>query len=585
MMGAMLLELTASDIEALVTGVNMTWWLTVTFLIFFMHAGFAMLEAGQVRSKNVANQLTKNMLTWAVGIGVFFVIGMGISNNVGSLLGGGTASSPLTMFGESADTGWTLWLFSAVFAMTAATIVSGAVAGRAKLRAYVAYTFLLAAVIYPVVAGMVWYAPGADAPILASLGFADFAGGMVVHGVGGIAGLTAAYVLGARMDKYGDDGSANVIPGHSMTFAVLGTLVLCFGWFGFNVGTAANPLAADGTSIALADFAYVGSVAMVTALGMGMGAIGAGAVSIYMNGKVDTLYVANGMLAGLVGVTGPTDLITPMGALMIGLIAGAQLPLVFRFVEKRLKIDDVCAVFPVHGSAGMLGLILFPLWSIEGTAIGGGLVAGGILSIEAGAFVPQIVGVAVITVWTVLATAAVWGGLKSIGQARVDPDHERDGLDVAEHGVDTYPEFGKPSVATDGGPSVVDTTEGSPRADGGEEAGSDIKMVTAVVRPDKLSDIKQALAEINAPSLTVTNVSGRGSQPAKKGQWRGEEFTVDLHQKVKVEVVVADIPADEVAESIADAAKTGEAGDGKVFIMPVEDALQVRTGTTGPEAV
>ena len=585
MLNSVLLELTAGDVEALVTGVNMTWWLTVTFLIFFMHAGFAMLEAGQVRSKNVANQLTKNMLTWAVGIGVFFLVGMGISNNVGSLLGGGSASSPLTMFGESADTGWTLWLFSAVFAMTAATIVSGAVAGRAKLRAYVTYTFLLAAVIYPVVAGMVWYAPGADAPILASLGFADFAGGMVVHGVGGVAGLTAAWVLGARMDKYGDDGAVNVIPGHSMTVAVLGTLVLCFGWFGFNVGTAANPLAADGTSIVLADFAYVGSVAMVTALGMGMGAIGAAAASLYLNGKTDTLYVANGMLAGLVGVTGPTNLITPMGALMIGLIAGAQLPLVFRFVEKRLKIDDVCAVFPVHGSAGMLGLILFPLWSIEGTAIGGGVVAGGILSIEAGAFVPQIIGVAVITIWTVLATAAVWGGLKMIGEARVTPEHERDGLDVSEHGVDTYPEFGQPTVATDGGPSVVDATEGSPRADGGEEAGTDIKMVTAVVRPDKLGDIKQALAEINTPSLTVTNVSGRGSQPAKKGQWRGEEFTVDLHQKVKVEVVVADIPADEVAEAIAGAAKTGEPGDGKVFILPVEDALQVRTGTTGPEAV
>ena len=583
MLAPTLLELTAADVEALVTGVNMTWWLTVTFLIFFMHAGFAMLEAGQVRSKNVANQLTKNMLTWAVGIGVFFVIGMGISNNVGSLLAGGDTSA-LTMFGESADTGWTLWLFSAVFAMTAATIVSGAVAGRAKLRAYVGYTFLLAAVIYPVVAGMVWYAPGADAPILASLGFADFAGGMVVHGVGGVAGLTAAWVLGSRMDKYNDDGSANVIPGHSMTFAVLGTLVLCFGWFGFNVGTAANPLAADGTSIALADFAYVGSVAMVTALGMGMGAVGAAAVSIYINGKVDTLYVANGMLAGLVGVTGPTNLITPMGALMIGLIAGAQLPIVFRFVEKRLKIDDVCAVFPVHGSAGMLGLILFPLWSIEGTAIGGGVIAGGILSIEASAFVPQIVGVAVITVWTVLATAAVWGGFKAVGQARVTPEHESDGLDLAEHGVDTYPEFGNPNVATDGGSSIVDTTD-SPRADGGEEAGTEIKMVTAVVRPDKLGAIKQSLAEINAPSLTVTNVSGRGSQPAKKGQWRGEEFTVDLHQKVKVEVVVAEIPADEVAEAISEAAKTGEPGDGKVFILPVEDALQVRTGTTGPEAV
>ncbi len=566
------LEVAASDLESLATGMNLMWALTVTFLIFFMHAGFAMLEAGQVRSKNVANQLTKNMLTWAVGIGVFFVIGMGLSNNVGAALGGGE-SSPLTMFGAGSFD-WAMWLFSAVFAMTAATIVSGAVAGRAKLRAYVAYTFLLAAVIYPVVAAMVWYAPGGT-PILAAFGFADFAGGMVVHGVGGVAGLTAAWILGARMDKYYDDGTSNVIPGHSMTFAVLGTLILCFGWFGFNVGTAATVI--DPGTFELADFDYVGSVAMVTALGMGLGAIGASVVSLKVSGKVDTLYVANGMLAGLVGVTGPTDLITPMGAIAIGFLAGAQLPIVFRFVEQTLKIDDVCAVFPVHGSAGMLGLIIYPLWSIEGTAVGGGLVAGGILSIEAGAFVPQIVGVAVITVWTVLATAAVWGAFRAIGEARVTSEHERDGLDIAEHGVDTYPEFGKPEVATDGGEL---------RTDGGSSPSeSGIELVTAIVRPDRLGAIKQSLAEVGAPSLTVTNVSGRGSQPAKKGQWRGEEYTVDLHQKVKIECVVADVPTDEVVDAIREAANTGEPGDGKIFVLPVSDACQVRTGDSGTEAV
>ncbi|SDR27914.1 ammonium transporter [Natronobacterium texcoconense] len=577
------LQASSGELESLATGMNLLWALVVTFLIFFMHAGFAMLEAGQVRSKNVANQLTKNMLTWAVGIGVFFVIGMGISNNVGSLLVGGE-TTPLTMFGEGSYD-WAMWLFSAVFAMTAATIVSGAVAGRAKLRAYVAYTFLLAAVIYPVVAAMVWYAPGAPegvAPILTGFGFDDFAGGMVVHGVGGVAGLTAAWILGARIDKYGDDGSVNVIPGHSLTFAVLGTLILCFGWFGFNVGTAATVINPE--TLELADFDYVGSVAMVTALGMGLGAIGASVVSLVTTQKVDTLFVANGMLAGLVGVTGPTDLITPMGAIAIGFIAGAQLPLVFRFVEQRLKIDDVCAVFPVHGSAGMLGLILYPLWSIEGTAIGGGLVAGGILSIEASAFVPQIVGVAVITVWTVLATAAVWGAFKAMGQARVTPDHERDGLDVAEHGVDTYPEFGKPDVATDGG-TVDDDGPTVIRADGGEPNDGEIKMVTAIVRPDRLGAVKTALAETGAPSLTVTNVSGRGSQPAKKGQWRGEEYTVDLHQKAKIECVVADVPAGEVVDAIREAANTGEPGDGKIFVQTLEDAHQIRTGNSGREAV
>ncbi len=592
---SLLLEVSVADLETLATGMNLMWALTVTFLIFFMHAGFAMLEAGQVRSKNVANQLTKNMLTWGVGIFVFFIIGMGVSNNVGAMLGGGE-SSALTMFGAGELTAdqsfdWVMWLFSAVFAMTAATIVSGAVAGRAKLRAYVGYTFILAAVIYPVVAAMVWYAGEGGTPILASLGFADFAGGMVVHGVGGVAGLTAAYVLGSRMGKYNEDGSANVIPGHSMTFAVLGTLILCFGWFGFNVGTAATVV--DSGTFELADFAYVGSVAVVTALGMGLGALGASAASLYLNGKVDTLYVANGMLAGLVGVTGPTDLITPMGAIAIGFLAGAQLPIVFRFVEQRLKIDDVCAVFPVHGSAGMLGLIIYPLWSNASgaTVIGGGIIGGGIFSIDAGAFVPQIIGVAVITVWTVAATAAVWGGFKAIGQARVTPEHEQDGLDIAEHGVETYPEFGGDRLATDGGDGMS-ADEFELRTDGGEEIRTDggeedpeLKMITSVIRPEKLGAVKQALAEVGAPSLTVTNVSGRGSQPAKKGSWRGEEYTVDLHQKVKIECVVADIPYEDVVEAIREAANTGEPGDGKIFVMDVENAVQVRTGNDGTEAV
>ena len=548
-----------TDIATVVEAVNQTWILTVSFLIFFMHAGFAMLEAGQVRSKNVANQLTKNMLTWAVGVSVFFVIGTGFES-----LMTGAGFAPAAGAG-----GYVGWLYGAVFAMTAATIVSGAVAGRAKLRAYMTYTFLLAAVIYPMVTAMTWAAPETGlVEQLVGAPFADFAGGMIVHGMGGIAGLTAAAVLGPRMDRYNDDGSVNVIPGHSMTFAVLGTLMLCFGWYGFNVGTAGAFDLGDGANT-------LSLVAMGTTIAMAAGAIGAAAVTWIQSGKVDTLYTANGMLAGLAGITAIPNTTAWWGAFVVGGLAGIQLPIVFDFVSERLKIDDVCAVFPVHGSAGVLGTLLMPFVAVPG-------------AFEASVgtqFVAQLTGVVIIGGWTLTATAVVWYVLKALGQARVTPDHEQDGLDIAEHGVETYPEFGGERVATDGGPTVVDTTESGPRADGGVEAGSPIKMVSAVVRPDKLGAIKQALAEINAPSLTVTNVSGRGSQPAKTGQWRGEEFTVDLHQKVKVDVVVADIPADEVAEAICEAASTGEPGDGKVFILPVEDAVQVRTGKSGTEAV
>ena len=554
--------LASVDPSVIKQGVDLVWVAMVCFLIFFMHAGFAMLEAGQVRAKNVANQLTKNLLTWGVGLLAYFLVGFGFES-----LAAGGGFSPASAL---SDPGWVdSWLFGAVFAMTAATIVSGAVAGRAKLRAYVAYTIAISAVIYPVVAGITW---GGGFLGGAGLGFTDFAGGMIVHGVGGIAGLTAAYVLGPRMDRYAEDGSTNVIPGHSMTFAVLGTLILAFGWYGFNVGTTATVFTVtDAGELALGGFADVGRIALATTLGMGAGAVGAAIGSMFLTKKVDTLYVANGVLAGLVAVTGIANLVTWWGAILVALVCGIQLPLVFEFVTDRLKIDDVCAVFPVHGSAGVIGVLALPFVSVNG--------------FSTDLLVSQVIGVAVITVWTVVATGVIFGVFKAVGQARVDPDHERDGLDVSEHGVETYPEFGGANVATDGGPSIVDTTDESPRTDGGAEAGSEIKMVTAVVRPDKLGEIKQALAEVEAPSLTVTNVSGRGSQPAKTGQWRGEEFTVDLHQKVKVDVVVADIPADEVAEAISDAAATGEPGDGKVFILPVEDALQVRTGATGQEAV
>jgi Amt family ammonium transporter len=571
------------DVVALAEGVNLLWVLTVTFLIFFMHAGFAMLEAGQVRSKNVANQLTKNMLTWSIGVIAFFLLGAGVSSVAGQLTGpGAVALGDLTSTWSAGSAGWVNWLFGAVFAMTAATIVSGAVAGRAKLRAYVTYTILLAAVIYPVVVGFTWAGSGLlTADGLLGTGFQDFAGGMIVHGMGGVAGLTAAWIIGPRIDRYNDDGSVNVIPGHSLTFAVLGTLILAFGWYGFNVGTAASVFdataAADEGILSLGAFDYVGRVALTTTLGMAAGAIGAGGMALVKTGKVDTLYVANGMLAGLVGITSITNDILWAGALFVGLLAGAQLPLVFEFVEKRLQIDDVCAVFPVHGSAGMLGALLYPLVAVPTWQ--GGFDA----AFFTDALVGQVALVVVITAWTVAATAAVFGLLRAVGEARVSREHELEGLDVSEHGVDTYPEFGRPETATDGG--FVDSGDGIVRPDGGLPNDGGIRLVMAFIRPDKLADVKRGLAEVGAPSITVTNVSGRGSQPARTGQWRGEEYTVDLHQKVKVECVVADVPAGDVAEAIADAANTGEPGDGKVFILPVEEAHQIRTGKTGREAV
>jgi ammonium transporter len=273
------------------------------------------------------------------------------------------------------------------------------------------------------------------------------------------------------------------------------------------------------------------------------------------------------MLAGLAAITAITNTTTWWGAIVVGLLAGAQLPIVFDYVTNTLGIDDVCAVFPVHGSAGILGTLLMPFVALPG-----------VVDSVASQFIAQAVGVVIIGGWTLTATAIIWYLFNATGQARVDPDHERDGLDVSEHGVDTYPEFGPGAprgTATDGGAEL--------RGDGG--SAGDINMVMGIVRPERLGEVKTALAEVGAPSLTVSDVSGRGTQPPKTGQWRGEEYAVDLHKKVKVEVIVADIPADDVADAIRSAAGTGEPGDGKVFILPVDDAVQVRTGETGPEAV
>jgi len=230
-----------------------------------------------------------------------------------------------------------------------------------------------------------------------------------------------------------------------MTFAVLGTLILCFGWYGFNVGTAASVFAAEEGALTLAAFGgTVGRVAMATTLAMGAGAIGAAGMSLLQSDKVDTLYVANGMLAGLVGITAIPHLATWWGALLVGLLAGGQLPIVFRFVEKTLKIDDVCAVYPVHGSAGAMGAILLPIVSINGFSVD--------------VLLAQIIGVTVIGIWTFAATAAVFGVMKAMGQARVSESHEREGLDISEHGVETYPEFsgGDEAAVTDGGPVKAD---------------------------------------------------------------------------------------------------------------------------------
>ena len=441
-----------ADPATVAEGVNLLWVLVAAFLVFFMHAGFGMLESGQVRSKNVANQLTKNVLTWGVGIMAYFFVGAGVSALVAAVTTGGSTAGAFSYL-SGGSTVWASWLFGAAFSMVAASIVSGAVAERAQLGGYLVFTVVVGALIYPVATGLTW-----GGGFLAELGFQDFAGAAVVHMTGGVCGLTAAYVIGPRIDKYDDDGSANVIPGHSLPYAILGTLILAFGWFGFNVGTAVEVFqVTDSGELALGDYAYAGRVALNTALVMGAGSIGAAAVGYARRGKVDTLMTANGLLAGLVSVCSIAAVSSWGGTLVVGLIAGIQVPLVFEGLE-RVGIDDVCAVFPVHGSAGLLSALAFPF--VDTTS-----------AFTVSQLVSQIAGVVVLGVWAAGVTLLVYGTLKAVGWARVSRDEEMEGLDAAEHGIETYPEFGTNvvnDVTTPGRPP-----EGTPAADGGEVADDD----------------------------------------------------------------------------------------------------------------
>jgi len=463
------------DPSTIASGVNYVWILVVSFLIFFMQPGFALLEAGQVRTKNVGNVLMKNMTDWALGVLVYFVVGAGVASVVGALTSGGGLAGAFSYVGDAGS--WLDWLFGAVFAMTAATIVSGAVAERMDFRAYVLFAAVITGFIYPVVVGFTWagglLSSSGFVGAALGVGYLDFAGATVVHMCGGIAGLVGAYMVGPRTGRFDETGESQPIPGHSMLLAVLGTLILAFGWYGFNVGTQATVLAVTESGDLAFMGAALGRVALVTTLGMGAGAVAAMLVSTSVQGKPDPLWMANGLLAGLVAVTGAVPHVTWWGGLLIGGLGGAIVLPTYRWVVDSLGIDDVCGVFAVHGAAGAVGTILIPVFGAAGAGSGVAILGDPWTFLGLDQLVLQIVGVLVIGTWTVLASMAAFGLADALFGLRVSDEEEELGLDRGEHGVSVYPEFaddtgrsGREGLATDGG-------TGRARTDGGIDTEAD----------------------------------------------------------------------------------------------------------------
>ncbi|NLE64384.1 MAG: ammonium transporter [Elusimicrobia bacterium] len=404
--------------------IDTVWTLVAAFLVFFMQAGFAMVETGFTRAKNAGNIMMKNLMDFCVGSLAFFFIGYGIMFGIDKLGLFGTSK----FWGSFADptTGeglwqFAYWMFQAVFAATAATIVSGAMAERTKFSSYLLYSAFITALIYPVVGHWIW-----GGGWLAAKGMVDFAGSTVVHSVGGWAALAGAIVLGPRIGKYNKDGSSNVIGGHNIPLAALGVFILWFGWFGFNPGSTTS-----GTNLSIA------VIAVTTNLAAAAGAVSA-MVTIWLQyGKPDTSMALNGALAGLVAITAGCANVSPMSAILIGAIAGVVVVLSVQFIDKVLRINDPVGAVSVHGVCGGLGTLLVGLFAekayggVDGFFFGGGL----------NLFWTQLTGVASVFVWAFGGAMALFLIIHKTVGLRVSEEEEVKGLDITEHGMESYSGF------------------------------------------------------------------------------------------------------------------------------------------------
>lgn len=395
--------------------INTMWVLLAGFLVFLMHAGFAMVEAGFTRAKNTVNIIAKNMLTVSLGVVTFFIVGFALmfGNDIGGFIG----STGFMLTGtEDMDFGIPtegFWFFQAVFAATAATVVSGAVAERTKFAAYLAFTVIITAFIYPVVGHWVW-----GGGWLSELGFVDFAGSTVVHSVGAWSALVGAFIIGPRIGKYSKSGKVNAIPGHSIPLGALGVLLLWFGWFGFNPGSTLSGMDP-----------IIASIATTTILAGAAGTISSMVLSWVKYGKPDVSLTLNGALGGLVGITAGTAAVSPLGALAIGSVAGILLVLGVEFIDRVLKVDDPVGAISVHGICGAFGTIAVGLFSVEG-----GLFYGGGFEL----LKTQLIGVGAVFVWCIVVSGLSFKVLDLVMGLRVTEEEEIEGLDIAEHGISAY---------------------------------------------------------------------------------------------------------------------------------------------------
>ena len=560
------------------------WFLIGAALVFWMQAGFAMVEAGFTRAKNAGNIIMKNLMDFCIGTVVFILIGFSLL--LGEDLLGLIGKPGFDIFTSYAAFDWSNFVFNLVFCATTATIVSGAMAERTKFLSYCIYSAVISALIYPIEAHWIW-----GGGWLAQMGFHDFAGSCAIHMVGGISALIGAKILGPRMGKFGRDKSGkitqvNAFPGHNLPLGALGVFILWLGWYGFN-GAAATSLE------------QLGSIFVTTTIAPAVATVTCMIFTWVKYGKPDVSMCLNASLAGLVAITAPCDVTDALGSIVIGAVAGVLVVFGVWALDYKLRIDDPVGAVAVHCLNGIWGTVavgLFATTAAPGNDTYVGLFYGGGVSLLA----LQMLGMLSVILWTAVTITITFLVIKKTVGLRASQEEEITGLDATEHGLPSaYADFAPTTSLTslpeenaypEPAASKAHVDESAPaqavtRIRTAPESRMKLSNVTILCNQAKFEDLKTAMNRIGVTGMTVTQVLGCGIQKGKTEYYRGVPMAINLLPKVQVEIVVSKVPVAEVIDAAKKSLYTGHIGDGKIFVYDVENVVKVRTGEEGYDAL
>ena len=582
--------MTEEIMSAITNEVYGVWFLIGAAFVFWMQAGFAMVETGFTRAKNAGNILMKNLMDFCIGTVMFILIGFGLF--LGEDLLGIIGKPGFDIFTDYAHFDWSNFVFNLVFCATTATIVSGAMAERTRFLSYCVYSAIISAVIYPIEAHWTW-----GGGFLAQMGFHDFAGSNCIHMVGGICALIGAAMVGPRIGKFVKDKSGkitkvNAFPGHNLPIGCLGVFILWLGWYGFN-GAAA-------TSIE-----EMGSVFVATTIAPSVATVVAMIFTWVKYGKPDVSMCLNASLAGLVAITAPCDVCDALGATIIGLVSGLLVVFGVWLLDYKLRIDDPVGAVAVHFMNGIWGTIAVGLFATDSAPAFARAISGGANQIAGkglfygGGFKQlgiQLFGMLCTAAWTAVTITIAFLVIKKIFGLRVSEEEEITGLDATEHGLPSaYAGF---SIMDISNTMTMDVNENTDLGVSDYDKASDfqknaavkvaeapnmtlaegIYKVVIIAKLAKFENLKKALNDLGVTGMTMTQVMGCGIQKGAGEMYRGVEMDATLLPKVKVEVVVSKIPVSEVVEAAKKALYTGHIGDGKIFVYNVDKVVKVRTG-------